>query len=32
MKKGSKHVHDSRYTHANRAEIYESLVKILNLL
>ena len=27
MEKGSKHVHDDRYTHADRAEIYESLVK-----
>ena len=27
MKKGSKYVHDYRYTHADRAEIYESLIK-----
>lgn len=27
MKKGSKYLHDDRYTHADRAEIYENLVK-----
>lgn len=27
MKKGSKYLHDDKYTHADRAEIYENLLK-----